>query len=758
MRKARGKIRCRLLIALFTLAALAICLRLLICFHGAALAARVATGLLGVETTVERLDISLFKGALVVEGAAMAQPEGFGGGEMFRLERLEAEFRPLSLLGGTLEVTRAEVRGPYARMVYNREGELNFDAAFSAPDAGGDSGSDGPAARFLLAAAEVEVSGGGFAWLDLSREIAAEPEADCRVLEVAGLDLRVRDARVDTELEIPITIREGRIRLSGIVFPQPPGFGSGDMLRVLALELELGSVAFAEKIEVRRLSLSEPDVCLAADDAGGLNISAAFAAAGGEEEPEEPGEKAPFHLLAEVGQTAISGGFLGLRDLASPSSGPGPRLEASVGVVAAEFRDSRIDLGAAFPVASGTGGLRLEGIRVAQPPGFGEGEMISVSLLEAEFVPPADKDLIEVARLSLRDPVLFMVNDHCDRLNLAAAFSRATDSGAPEIDPPALSPLRVLVRDMFMEGGDFRYRDYFPARPDNLPRPTKLPRPGPFLDLDFDDIRLAVSGFRLSADPAASPSPPARLEARASIRQKDFPAARLGLLGRLGPLGGGIPVVTSVFRLVSLELETLGDRIPDGTRQAVGGEVIDLGIDLALSPELLDLNLRVEADGSLPLFLHVGGTPSSPAVDTRSVLFGILTRSGGAVGNLFLGAGKAGYQVGATAVNTVGAVGKGVFGMVFSLFQGLGTAVAGAATGDMSKVGRGLHQTTVGTAGEAYGTVTATGRELMEGAVDTAGAAFHAGSADKWRQARDRRWKEAWPAAHQALESIPYPP
>ncbi len=66
---------------------------------------------LGVETTVEELDLSLTRGRLTMDGLRIANPPGFSSSHLMRSGRFDLELRTASIFGQTVELRKFEIDG-----------------------------------------------------------------------------------------------------------------------------------------------------------------------------------------------------------------------------------------------------------------------------------------------------------------------------------------------------------------------------------------------------------------------------------------------------------------------------------------------------------------------------------------------------------------------------------------------------------------------------------------------------------------------
>ena len=70
-----------------------------------------ATHALGVESTVEKVNLNLFAGKLRIDGLTIANPEGFETEHLMHSGRFELEMKPMSVLTDTIEISRFDLDG-----------------------------------------------------------------------------------------------------------------------------------------------------------------------------------------------------------------------------------------------------------------------------------------------------------------------------------------------------------------------------------------------------------------------------------------------------------------------------------------------------------------------------------------------------------------------------------------------------------------------------------------------------------------------
>ncbi len=426
-----------------------------------------------------------------------------------------------------------------------------------------------------------------------------------------------------------------------------------------------------------------------------------------------------------------------------------------------------------------SGYVAIRDLRIAQPEGFGEGDLLRVPELRVKVsLASLFSSPLIVEEVALTDWEVNVVKNRDGMMNVEKLSPPPSPGAAPtpipEEDEEPVSP--ILVKSFSIRNLSLSYTDHAiaagekkegeaeesgTAEPDSGKETEVSDRPGS----EEEILRVIITAFDLQVDdllidPAADPAEVAPAEAvlTARIVQEPFSDGLLGLAARIGPVGGEIPPVNAVLRLGDLELKPLRAVVPGSVALALGGSALDLAADLAAASYILDVDIEVEVAGGHTLAMKIGGTPDEPKVATGGVLFGVVAHLGGGVGRLAGNLGGAGMAVASGTANTTLAVGKGAAGMVGSVGGGLFKSVTSAATGDLKGAVGGLSDATVGTAGQAVDTVGAAGGEMAKGATGAAAAGTGADNAFTWRQATPKRWEENWSAAREHLAEMPFPP
>ena len=449
------------------------------------------------------------------------------------------------------------------------------------------------------------------------------------------------------------------------------------------------------------------------------------------------------------------------------------------------------------------GYVSIKDLRISQPEGFGEGDLLLVPQLSAKvklsslFNPP-----LIVEEVIFTDWEVNIVKNADGMMNIDAIQPKSSPEPAPTSEPESgkkpedeeeSASKAILVQKFFIKNLSCSYTDHAIAleREEAVEEAAEVEftistdgegeeiiitarsedsieiggEKSEFAAEDEEVLRVKITSLdllitNLLIDPEADPElvEPAQALLTARIIQEPFTDGLLGLYARIGPIAGGLPVVNAVIRLHDLELEPLAVVVPDGTAQMLGGSAIDLSVDLALASYLLDCEIEVEASGGHSIPLSIGGTPDQPEIDTSGILFGVMLHFGGGVGSLAGNIGGAGYQVGAAAAESTLAVGVGTANVLGSIGGGLFKTVTSAATGDLDGVAEGLSDTTVGTANEAAEAGSGIAGKAADGAIAAADSTTGEDADREWREDTPNRWQKSWDEARELLEEMEFPP
>jgi len=459
------------------------------------------------------------------------------------------------------------------------------------------------------------------------------------------------------------------------------------------------------------------------------------------------------------------------------------------------------------------GYVSIKDLRIAQPEGFGEGDLLLIPELSAKVkLSSIFKPTLIVEEVILTDWEVNIVKNADGVMNIDAIQPESSPEPAPTSEPESgkkaedeeeSASKAILVQKLSIKNLSCSYTDHAIAF--DLEEAAAATDEGEFAistdgegadiiitarledsieiegeksefttetidkdaaeedDEDVLSVKIASLDLlitNLLIDPEADPElvEPAQALLTARIIQEPFTDGLLGLYARIGPIGGGLPVVNAVIRLDDLELDPIAVVVPDGTAEILGGSAIDLSVDLALSSYLLNCEIEVEASGGHDMPLFIGGTPDQPEIDTSGLLFGVMLHFGGGIGSLAGNIGGAGYQVGAAAAESTLAVGEGAANVLGSIGGGLFKTVTSAATGDLDGAVEGLSDTTVGTANEAAEAGSGVAGKAAEGATAAADSTTGADADREWREDTPNRWQKSWDEARELLEKMEFPP
>lgn len=410
------------------------------------------------------------------------------------------------------------------------------------------------------------------------------------------------------------------------------------------------------------------------------------------------------------------------------------------------------------------GRVGLRGFQIGQPTGF-EGDALArvgSFSLDVGIGSVVGGGPIAIRGVRIEDVELLVVKNAEGAMNVervapageADGAAGAPGGGAPgeEAAPPAGSaqaageagpPRAVRIEQFELVNASITYRDYSISEE----------RP---IDIRIRDLTLTLTNVLF--DPLSPPGDrlPGRARLAAVLERPGLATGRIGAEARLGVLGTNIPAVAAAVRINGFGLKTVGAAVPPGVASTLGGDVLDIALDLLLSPTVLNLEGAVRTAGSRFPF-SVSGTPEKPVIGAGALLFGTLGRGFGAAGNAAAGAGRVGTEIAEGAGKSALAVGKGVGKLSAGIGKGLLRTVKGAATLDFEEAGKGLSDTTVGSLKEAGSTVSEAGSEALSGVKSAGSAAVGQDKAASWSEGTESRFQESMAEALLFVEQAPYP-
>jgi hypothetical protein len=230
--------------------------------------------------------------------------------------------------------------------------------------------------------------------------------------------------------------------------------------------------------------------------------------------------------------------------------------------------------------------------------------------------------------------------------------------------------------------------------------------------------------------------------------------APLGIIARFGHIDTGrpIPAARGAIRLAGFELQPWHAFLPRGLSQAIGGDIMDINVDTAISADVLDCTVAIVTPAGDALKLKVGGTPRRPHVEQDGIQGIVADRAKQAGFNAMENVADTGKGMGGAAVSSVTTAGKGAGKTVWGIATGLFETAASASTGDVVGTGTGLWDTASGGVSNTAGTIGNTAGSVASGIVRSGSAAFGGDRNELWRADTQRRWARSWEEARRSME------
>ena len=201
------------------------------------------------------------------------------------------------------------------------------------------------------------------------------------------------------------------------------------------------------------------------------------------------------------------------------------------------------------------------------------------------------------------------------------------------------------------------------------------------VEITVNRLDAVITDVYLDAARSGEHSLPGKAEMTAHIVQPGFADALLGIIARFGYLDPDqpVPAANAAIRLAGLGLQPWHAVMPRGVSQAIGGNIMDVNVDVAMAAELLDCTVAIVTPAGKALNLNIGGTPRQPLVEAGGIrgMLGGRAREAGL--NTLKNTVGTGGELGRTAVSSGVAVGKGAGKTVWELVTGLlttGTSVS----------------------------------------------------------------------------------
>ncbi len=757
-------------------------LRLAVPVAGVRIADSQLSRLLGTGVRIGKIDLALLRGALALRDVRVRQPEGFGEGDLLLVPEVRARVKLGSLLHFPIRIQEVTLESPRFRIVRNRARELDLSAllsAFSSPteEENGEKATEpraeeGPP-NYPVVIEEAGIRNLSLSYTDYSHE-ERPYEAGLENLTFVVTHLSLESSSGKDRPGKGAGTARGSLTVRNLRIDQPPGFTGDPLLEIpeVSLKARVPSV-FEPHLTLEELSLRDASIRLARNRSGRLNLEALLSeslpqvpkapeaeeeVSSDKEEAEAPGDWRI--LLKRFGIERLS--FLYTDDSSQNEPLTMTARELSLDVtdlllaseegLASDPKGSAPGGDSEKEAPGARGSLVVRDVHVDQPSGFSGDTFLAWPELKADFsIDSAFAPSITIEEAKLLEPRIHLAFDKAGQWNVDVLLSKAIPRSRGESErakkapsaPPASPKARIRLNRFSIHGLGLSFTD---SSYDTKPLEERL-----------EDVELEAANLAYDPPGAREKTLPGTVTVTGRRVQKPFEDAPLGLYAKMGLFGDAIPAVNGSLQVGGFELAPLSHTLPPGTSQAIGGDAMDLSVDLALAADVLDCNAKVKSIGGSSLALRIGGTPEQPELDTSNMLFLVFFRSGGALGSVAGKLGGAGMGVAGTAVGTVKVVGTGAVKTVGSVGGGLLKTTKGLATADVGGIAEGLKKTTVGTVKEGAGTALGTLGEVKEGAVDVGSAGIGKQQAEAWRKAVEVRWEKAWKEAQTRVDRMPYP-
>lgn len=388
--------------------------------------------------------------------------------------------------------------------------------------------------------------------------------------------------------------------------------------------------------------------------------------------------------------------------------------------------------------------LALYGLRVDQPPGFGEGHLLY--LPEVELRPrlfhslAGTFDLETVKFADAEVDIRVTTNQLCNLQRLG----RIPDADPPGTRPRSEATWGLRIGSLAVTNSTFRYHEATAAGE---------------AAVVMTDIHVTAANLLVGGDKEAGETGPGQLAATAKLRHPPFAQGYAGIVAEVGPLRGALPLLNGSLRAVGIELSALAPLLPPNTAAVLGGDALDLSADLTNAVNGLRGTATIETLASHRYGLRISGTGTQPVVRTADRALGtVLSRARGSLGSVVKDVAATGQRLLSLPSDVAKAAAASTTKTVGSLGAGLLDTAKGVATLDPSEIGTGVKQMGAALGGGAKDAVFTAGGEIVEGGADLTDTVLGGPRAREWRTDKAQRWQKAWQEAKNTVAQAPFPP
>lgn len=388
----------------------------------------------------------------------------------------------------------------------------------------------------------------------------------------------------------------------------------------------------------------------------------------------------------------------------------------------------------------------LYGLRIAQPDGFGSGSVLYVPEIEGSFrlsgllsaVLELDAVSIQKGDVDLRANTNGMSNVQ----RLVDTFRvRLKGNGAGDVRLP--EPWRsLLVRSLAAVDCAATYHEV--TATSNTVEFSVVD-----IAVDAMNLRFVEPSTRASMLPvrhsSAATNTPGRLTATGRLRKRPFSDGMCGVMVHIGPLGDGLPTLEGSLRVIGLELAVLEPVLPANTAAILGGDAVDVLVDLGCADGSLTGRVVTETIAGYQYEATISGTLAEPTLQTDSdALAYVLSRSQGGLGNTIRNLRLAGASAASGVTDAATNLAEGTIKTVGSFGHGLVETAKGIVTLDSSDVGQGTKEMGAALTGDAKDAVFGAGGEIVQGVGEISDSLTGDEIAEEWRANIPARWTTAW--------------
>ena len=387
------------------------------------------------------------------------------------------------------------------------------------------------------------------------------------------------------------------------------------------------------------------------------------------------------------------------------------------------------------------GRVLMQGLTVSQPAGFGRDLLLDLPEVKITM---AIRSLfgspLTIDEVMITDATIHLIRDTNDRTNVACLFRQTAARPAAASSPKPIHIRKITVRNLTVQYTDF----------------TVNPKP---MDLHLNHGDAVITNVYLDPAHRHDPALAGSAELTAHLIQPGFSAAPLGIVARFGYLEADqpIPAVNAALRLAGVELQPWQTMIPPGMMQTLGGDILDVSLDVVMTVARLDCTVAMETPAGNALSLKVGGTPFRPQVNDGSLRGLLGDRAGEAGLNTLKNVAGTGEELGRTALSSGVTAGAGAGKLLTGIATGLFKTVFSAAKGNLPAAGGNLLKTAAVTLPNSANLIGHTGASLWHGAGKTGSAALGGDRVQVWRGDIERRWAKSWEAAGKSIAQKPLP-